>query len=806
MAGYWSIIKPEATTNLVTNPSIEVDTTGYTAVGGSVNRVATDQRREVSCLQVTPTAGVNDGVYYGTVSLTSGQSYTFSVDIKGTDGEPYTIYFANTGGTEQGTSTDFTATGEWERQEVTWACTSTASYRLYVTKNNDNNTDVFYLDGWQCENKAYSTTYADGNQEGCEWTGAEHGSTSNRDAQSRVGGRVYNLDTYGFYVDEMPGIGMPPIQHQVQQQPLLPGAILRGTKVQPRIFELVSNQIGDSHEDLHSKRKDLLDVIKPDLVLSPQPFVLRYTGANAEITTEIRAVYDSGYQWGNLDGFTEHDLPLRFIAYEDPFFREVGNTATTLTTNGNVSNADYIISKVDGVWASLGTGANDDVFDIYMASDNTLYACGQFTSIGGTSANYIASWDGSSWSALGTGLNDDAYEIKEAANGDIYVVGKFTTAGGSSAPGIAYWNGSTWATLSTGLTGGATPQGRSMAFDHSGNLYVGGLFTTAGGTSANNIAKWDGSSFSALGTGTATNGGSNALIYEMALADDDTTLYICGGFHIAGGVTVHHVAKWDGSSWSALGTGADTAQYGYALDLAPDGRLYFGGSFTSVDSVAANYIACWNGTAWTALGDGVNGNVRFVSVGDDNTVYVSGYFTQAGGLTSADRIAKWNGSTWSGLDVDLPGDPTVWAMLPINNDLYLGYSTTGTATAAYTQTVTNSGTRSAYPIIKFKRSGGTTARLEWMKNETTGALLNFDYTLNDGEELSIDLSEGSRGVISSQFGKSWQAILRSSDIANFYLAPGDNDISVYVSETGSPTITASMEWRNTHWSADGVAP
>ena len=35
------------------------------------------------------------------------------------------------------------------------------------------------------------------------------------------------------------------------------------------------------------------------------------------------------------------------------------------------------------------------------------------------------------------------------------------------------------------------------------NLYAGGYFTTAGGVPANNIAKWDGSAWSALGSGMA---------------------------------------------------------------------------------------------------------------------------------------------------------------------------------------------------------------------------------------------------------------------------------------------------------------
>ena len=87
MAGFWSIIVPEVTTNLVTNPSIEIDTTGFTAVGGSIARDTGQQKREVASLKITPTSGVNDGAYYGTITLTTAKPYTFSVDIKGTDGE-----------------------------------------------------------------------------------------------------------------------------------------------------------------------------------------------------------------------------------------------------------------------------------------------------------------------------------------------------------------------------------------------------------------------------------------------------------------------------------------------------------------------------------------------------------------------------------------------------------------------------------------------------------------------------------------------------------------------------------------------
>src|SRR5262245_32553912 len=50
----------------------------------------------------------------------------------------------------------------------------------------------------------------------------------------------------------------------------------------------------------------------------------------------------------------------------------------------------------------------------------------------------------------------------------------------------------------------------AVATDSSGNLYVGGDFTIAGGVPATNIAKWNGSMWSALGLG--MNGSVNALL------------------------------------------------------------------------------------------------------------------------------------------------------------------------------------------------------------------------------------------------------------------------------------------------------
>jgi hypothetical protein len=160
-------------------------------------------------------------------------------------------------------------------------------------------------------------------------------------------------------------------------------------------------------------------------------------------------------------------------------------------------------------------------------------------------------------------------------------------------------------------------------------LYAGGQFSTAGGVTAIYIAKWNGSAWSALGSG--MDGWVNAL------AVSGTTLYAGGAFGTAGGVTVNGVAKWNGSAWSALGSGMN----GYVMALAVSGTtLYAGGYFTTAGGVTANYIAAWNGSAWSALGSGIGGrfnsnvggwpHVFALAADGAGHLFVGGDFSSAG--------------------------------------------------------------------------------------------------------------------------------------------------------------------------------
>jgi hypothetical protein len=335
-------------------------------------------------------------------------------------------------------------------------------------------------------------------------------------------------------------------------------------------------------------------------------------------------------------------------------------------------------------WSTLGTGAtngaNGDVFALRLGSNGDVYIGGDFTQAGGVATSFLTKWNGTAWSSLGSaaasnGLNRQINALAVAANGDVYVGGYFTQAGGATANHIAKWNGSAWSSLGSGPANGLNGEVFALTVGSSGDIYAGGSFTQAGGLPANYIARWNDSAWSSLGTGT-TNGVNN-FIMTLAVAGNGD-LYAGGNFSQAGGIAANRVAKWNGTTWSSLGTGtANGVDVGVvALAVAGNSEVYVGGYFTQAGGIAASYIAKWNGTAWSSLGTGLNSNVLGLAVADNGSVYVSGSFTQAGGI-AANRVARWDGTTWNSLGTGTANgvNSYVGALATASNgDVYVGSS------------------------------------------------------------------------------------------------------------------------------------
>ena len=295
------------------------------------------------------------------------------------------------------------------------------------------------------------------------------------------------------------------------------------------------------------------------------------------------------------------------------------------------------IARWDGsAWHALGSGVDGSVYAIAV-SGSDVYVGGRFASAGGMPASRIARWDGSAWHTLGSGVSGDVYAIVVSGN-NVYVGGTFVSAGGMPVSRIARWDGSAWHALGSGVNYNYASPIVSAIVVNGSDVYVGGWFTSASGMPANHIARWDGSAWHALGSGVS---GGAPFPFVRAIAVNESDVYVGGNFTSAGGTPANYIVRWDGGAWHALGAGV-SGEYPTIFALATRGsNVYAGGSAEFAGDVQINGIGYWNGVHWSRLGSGISGGgVSALAVANDQ-VFVGGGFTSAGGKVSQ-NFAIWH--------------------------------------------------------------------------------------------------------------------------------------------------------------------
>ncbi len=356
----------------------------------------------------------------------------------------------------------------------------------------------------------------------------------------------------------------------------------------------------------------------------------------------------------------------------------------SFTVVGNGIQADYVARWDGTAWSSLSSPLNN-VVESMAVWDSVLYVGGAFQSDSPPYFNHIVRWDGRTWSTLGSypaeGVDDDVLAMTVLGS-SLYVGGTFTTRGrgADTAAGILRWNGSAWSAVGTGFRHGAV-----RAFAANGDsLYAGGSLDTCGAIRVAGIACWD----TATGKWSALNKGIQTPRLVDALLFDRNLLYVAGVLGAITNVTevpASNVATWDGSGWAPLGaTSLNSVNYPFVITVSTAGSdLYVGGYFSLAGPVQANNIVRYTpeSNTWTPLGtgtdNGVNGPVETIGISPAGDLYVGGNFTVAGGHP-VHGIARWNGSAWAPLGTS-PNDgvtggivPTVTAITFAGSSVYVG--------------------------------------------------------------------------------------------------------------------------------------
>jgi hypothetical protein len=385
------------------------------------------------------------------------------------------------------------------------------------------------------------------------------------------------------------------------------------------------------------------------------------------------AMWD-GANWSAVATGTNESTPAGVVA--------LAISGSNLYCGGWFTNAGSIsidrVARWNGTnWSALGSGTSSPGRAL-AAMGNCVYAGGQFTTVGGVVGNFVGKWDGRTWEPLGSGMNDQVWALA-SMGGYMYAGGDFTNAGGVAASHIAKWDGTNWSAVGSGVTNyDWFSTIRALAVSGS-NLYAGGDFSFADGNLVRNVAKWNGTNWSALGTG--FNNPVNAL------AISGGSLYAGGWFTRSGTTPVNGVARWDGTNWVAPGLGIGGSINVFAL-ASLNNNLYAGGSFNKAIGSVGNFVARWDGTNWSPLGLGLN-NTVYALTASGGSLFVGGYFTTAGGL-AASNVAKWTGTNWSTLGSGMGGGnnspaPYVYSLAVLGNDLYAAgtFTTAGRKASAY---------------------------------------------------------------------------------------------------------------------------
>ncbi len=301
------------------------------------------------------------------------------------------------------------------------------------------------------------------------------------------------------------------------------------------------------------------------------------------------------------------------------------------------------VARWDGdAWVSLNDGTlpiftpwheefvcgDEAPFALWDASFQTLAADGErillggnFPGVDGVQSQSVIAREGDQWVAQGAaGLGLGGTVERVAAGGPectVHALGRFSHASGEAvSASLLRFDGDRW-----------VPEAERLSLDY----YCPSLAVSDGGEVVTGCiapppegGEGGGGAILRLGDGGWERiAAADSLGPVFAVDFDDR-----GRLWVGGVADTGYVARLDGDDLEVIEDGFDLAVV--YMDVAGDDDVLVAGDFTFVDDLPAQRIARWDGSSWSALGDGVAASVTALGR-DGDRVYVSTLDSGGGG-------------------------------------------------------------------------------------------------------------------------------------------------------------------------------
>jgi hypothetical protein len=311
---------------------------------------------------------------------------------------------------------------------------------------------------------------------------------------------------------------------------------------------------------------------------------------------------------------------------------------------------------VEGPFGTGGVSARRAPFDSIKFDDGTgekVYFLGSYTSAGNAAALSIVGWDGRRFHSLfGPGASDLAMSngdfgvFDDGSGPALYVCGDIRAAGGLPISNVARWDGTQWSALGEYLGWQSYDWIGTVASGPAKGLYISGVISYS--DFRYSLARWDGATWHQIDTGELSIGymveyddGSGPALYFRGSTCDNS--HYCSVIY-----------RWDGSELTRIGAASSGIWTMTVFDMGDGPALYVIGDefLTEIDGVPVNGVAKWDGQEWSGLGEGEfyeqGLGICGANVGGKPRIYVTGTISTIGGQ-QVQNIAMWDGENWASL-------------------------------------------------------------------------------------------------------------------------------------------------------------